>query len=310
MSATFETRAHGKLLLTGEYFVLDGAVALAMPVRFGQKLRAAAGKESGILEWNSLDETGQVWFKVRFSLPDLEIMETGDRETAQTLQSILLACRKQNPAFLGGQEGIEVRTQTDFPRDWGLGTSSTLLAALGRWAEANPYRILADTLGGSGYDLACAYADGPVLYQWSKTRPVIQPIHFQPVFSENIYFVYLGKKQNSREGIQRYRDLTSALKPAITQIDRLTERCLTASSLAEFQQVLEEHEALVSHTLELPTVKSQFFEDFPGAVKSLGAWGGDFVMAASSLPEPEIRGYFGRKGFGMVLSWAEMMAPD
>ncbi|MEM0993828.1 MAG: GHMP kinase, partial [Bacteroidota bacterium] len=30
--------AHGKLLLTGEYAVLDGAVALAVPSKLGQRL--------------------------------------------------------------------------------------------------------------------------------------------------------------------------------------------------------------------------------------------------------------------------------
>ncbi len=30
--------AHGKLLLSGEYFVLDGALGLALPANYGQHL--------------------------------------------------------------------------------------------------------------------------------------------------------------------------------------------------------------------------------------------------------------------------------
>lgn len=307
MPTLFTTRASGKLLLTGEYFVLDGAVALAVPVRFGQTLQVEEGNEPGILFWNSADEDGQMWFKGSFETKTLGILTQSDAGIAETLQSILLACRRQNPAFLTSSAGVEVFTHNDFPRAWGLGTSSTLIAALGRWAEVDPYQVLFDTLGGSGYDIACAYAEGPLLYQLKKTQPAVQPVDFQPPFAENIFFVYLGKKQNSREGILRYRQRAGALKPVIAEIDHLTERFLSATTLNDFEQVIQEHESVVSRALDLPTVKSQFFADYQGAVKSLGAWGGDFVMATSRLPEIETRAYFRERGFETVLTWAEMM---
>lgn len=307
MAGIFDTRASGKLLLTGEYFVLDEAVALALPVRFGQTLRAMPGPEQGILQWSSIDQRGQTWFQGSFLTSNFDIATASEADTARTLQSILLACRQQNPAFLTETGGIEVRTQNDFPRAWGLGTSSTLIAALGRWAEVDPYQVLFDTLGGSGYDIACAYAEGPVLYQLKKGQPIVQRVDFQPPFVENIFFVYLGKKQNSREGILRYRKRTGALKPVMADINRLTERCLGATTLTDFEQIMREHEAIVSRALDLPTVHAQFFQDFPGAVKSLGAWGGDFVLATSRLPEAETRAYFRERGFETVLGWEEMM---
>ena len=307
MPTLFTTRASGKLLLTGEYFVLDGAVALAVPVRFGQTLRAMSGQEPGTLVWKSTDQDGKTWFQGTFDTKFLDIVTETNAATAQTLQSILRACRQQNPGFLTGSEGVEATTQNDFPREWGLGSSSTLIAALALWANVDPYRVLFDTLGGSGYDIACAYADGPLLYQLKKTQPMVQRVDFQPLFAENIYFVYLGKKQNSREGISRYRPRADAFKTTAAEICRLTERCLMATTLTEFEQVIQQHESIVSRALDLPTVKSQFFGDFPGAVKSLGAWGGDFVLATSRLPETEMRAYFREKGFETVLSWGEMM---
>jgi len=307
MPTLFTTRASGKLLLTGEYFVLDGAVALAVPVRFGQTLRVASVHTSGILVWNSMDQDGHTWFQATFDTKNLNFVTESDAETAQILQSMLRACRSQNPEFLTGSQGVEVTTQIDFPREWGLGSSSTLIAALALWANVDPYRVLFDTLGGSGYDIACAYADGPLLYQLKNTQPMVQRVDFQPPFAENIYFVYLGKKQNSREGISRYRPRADAFKTTAAEICRLTERCLMATTLPEFEQVIQQHESIVSRALDLPTVKSQFFEDFPGAVKSLGAWGGDFVLATSTLPETELRDYFQQKGFETVLSWGEMM---
>lgn len=40
-------RANGKLLLTGEYLVLDGALSLAFPTRKGQTLLAKKSEKKG-----------------------------------------------------------------------------------------------------------------------------------------------------------------------------------------------------------------------------------------------------------------------
>ncbi len=307
MSALFETRASGKLLITGEYFVLDGAVALAVPVRFGQNLRATATSETGLLAWTSTDQDQQPWFDAIFDIKTLDIVTCSDPGIAATLESILSACRLQQPDFLRGSAGIRVLTQNDFPRAWGLGTSSTLIAALSRWAGINPYQVLFETMGGSGYDIACAYAEGPLLYQLEQSTPSVQIIDFQPLFLENIYFVYLGNKQNSREGIQRYRKRADQLGAEIAAVSRLTEQCLQASSLPDFEQIIRQHEWIVSQALDLPTVKSLYFDDFWGETKSLGAWGGDFVLATSTRSAPETTAYFQAKGFDTILTWATMV---
>ncbi|MFN5366863.1 MAG: hypothetical protein ACK5CH_15765 [Bacteroidota bacterium] len=70
----FETRASGKLLLTGEYFVLDGATALALPVRYGQRLEVSPTRPSGLFAWNSRDEHGNPWFSVEYELPYLSVL--------------------------------------------------------------------------------------------------------------------------------------------------------------------------------------------------------------------------------------------
>ena len=55
--------ANGKLLLTGEYLVLDGAQALALPTKHGQGLIIEERKEKG-LKWESYDEYGNVGFNI------------------------------------------------------------------------------------------------------------------------------------------------------------------------------------------------------------------------------------------------------
>ena len=307
-SPVFETRASGKLLLTGEYFVLDGALALALPLRFGQTLRVLPNDTPGQLSWTSIDADGEAWFEASFELPGLAPVGSSDDKTAATLAAILRACRTQQPDFLSRERGMAVQTQNDFPRQWGLGTSSTLIAALGRWSGADPYRVLFDTLGGSGYDIACAYAEGPILYRLSGRTPEVLPARFSPAFSNALYFVYLGKKQDSRSGIRRYRDQVAGDGRLIGAVSALTERFLAANSIAELEAVVREHEMLVGQALGLPRAKDLYFSDFWGEIKSLGAWGGDFVLAGSTRAEAETRAYFAEKGFDTVLRWGEMIA--
>ncbi len=303
----FETRANGKLLLSGEYFVLDGALALACPVRFGQSLFVKARAQAEGLAWESKDSDGSVWFNTEYELPYLGVVETSDRSAAEMMASIIRDCQRQNPSFLHGVQGIEVSTTCDFPRAWGLGTSSTIIAAMARWAEVDPYPVLRNTLGGSGYDIACAYSESPLLYQLQGDKPLVRYVAFEPSFREHLYFVYLEHKQNSREGIVRYREKFRGNKTLITEISDLTERILNADNLQDFEKYICEHEAIVGSLLEFQPVKQRLFADFWGEVKSLGAWGGDFVLATSQKPEADTRQYFQEKGYGTVLRWNEMM---
>ena len=49
----------------------------------------------------------------------------------------------------------------------------------------------------------------------------------------------------------------------------------------EFDALVREHERVISESLKMQRVKDKFFSDYWGEVKSLGAWGGDFVLVTS-----------------------------
>lgn len=303
----FQTFAHGKLLLTGEYAVLDGALSLAIPVRFGQALRAEkVNSPSSNLYWTSRDHLGNTWFIGEFTIPELQIVHTSDVRTAQVLLNMLASCQQQNPEFLAGDHTWKVETALDFPQNWGLGTSSSLIAALARWAKADPYRILQDTLGGSGYDLACAYAEGPILYRLEGQKREITPVEFQPGFLSKLYFIYLGVKQDSRAGMQHYRDHAAVHPDLPAVISGFTRDALNAQILEEFEDIIWEHEGLLAEVLNLPTVRERFFRDYWGTVKSLGAWGGDFILATSARSAEETRTYFNDRGFQVFMPYANM----
>ena len=68
--------------------------------------------------------------------------------------------------------------------------------------------------------------------------------------------------------------------------------------------LLEEHEIILSHILEMKTIKESLFHDFNGVIKSLGAWGGDFILVAS---KENPTAYFKSKGFETILTYEEMI---
>jgi mevalonate kinase len=307
--------AHGKLLLTAEYFVLDGALALALPVRLGQSLKLEIGNlEIGgsLLHWRSLDEKGECWFEAKFALENFDSSEATDPAIAERLQKTLQKARNLNPNFLTDCRLPTANCQLEFPRLWGLGTSSTLIYLVAKWAEIDPFELSARTFGGSGYDIACAGADGPILYHLEGGKPQFEPCGFNPPFHNSLYFIYLGKKQDSREGIGKYRLTVDGLRltvlpELVAKVSHLTRQFLAAQTLTDFDGLIREHEAIVAETIGLPRAKSLFFNDFWGEVKSLGAWGGDFVLATSDRPLEETRHYFNEKGFEVFLPFSELV---
>ena len=51
-------------------------------------------------------------------------------------------------------------------------------------------------------------------------------------------------------------------------------------------------------------IKQKLFSDFPGGIKSLGAWGGDFILATGTKETME---YFKEKGYATVISFQDMV---
>lgn len=294
--------AHGKLLITGEYAVLDGALALAIPTKLGQWLEIENTANSQNLVWESKDENGAVWFDAEFT-PILELVSSSSTEIAHKLLEILEFCIRENPAFLKRVQGKKATTILEFNRHWGLGSSSTLLDLIGQWSGVNPYKMLQKTFAGSGYDLACAYAKSPILYQIKNGQPKVKEVFFNPVWKEKMHFVYLGKKKVSKGEVSKFSELKMDREELVNQVSELTQKAWKANTQTEFENALQAHEDLLSSILGYPTIKSQYFEFIHGTFKSLGAWGGDFVLFIGDDSEVEkIKGL----GFDTVFNWDEL----
>jgi mevalonate kinase len=294
--------AHGKLLITGEYFVLDGAIALALPTKLGQRLSVEHQQGSKGLHWTSLDLAGKPWLEGVWSPDELAWKSINEPEKAAFLSQLLCFAQRELSIDL---EGFRVQTQLEFPQEWGLGSSSTLLALLAQWWHCDPHELLRNSFGGSGYDIACATAASPILYQLVDAQPKVETAIQMP-FTDKLYFVYLGKKQDSREGIKMYRKLGEDRFQWIPEISDITRKLLRCEDFDELEYLLMLHETIVSRALGLEKVRDLYFSDFPGAVKSLGAWGGDFVLATADEAPEDVRQYFKDKGFDVVIPYREM----
>ena len=298
--ASQQYHANGKLLLSGEYFILDGAIGLALPTKLGQTLTVSPSKENGI-KWQSLDVENKCWFEAIFN-EQLEIISTVNNDTAKILQTILLHCKCITYR-------TQLTTKLEFPNNWGLGSSSTLISLLAQWTNTNPYELLEKSFGGSGYDIACATSEQAITYQINtKERlPIVEAVDYQPPFSHQLYFVHLNQKQNSRDGIMNYKNLVVDKPSIIEQLNELTYKMIKAINLYEFCHYMEVHENIISQFMQLPKVKDLLFSDFTGSIKSLGAWGGDFVLAADDETPEAIQQYFQSKGYFTCIPYNEMI---
>jgi len=307
--------SNGKLLVTGEYVVLDGATALAVPTKFGQDLTVES-IEGNQLVWASFTSQGDCWFEAVFDLPKIRLIqatfnsnqEGSNEQIAETLQNLLYEARNLNSEFLTSETGLLVKTNLTFPRDWGLGSSSTLINNIAQWANVDAFKLLWNAFSGSGYDIACAQNDSPIFYQLTSTqpnqKPIVETVHFDPTFKEHLYFVHLNQKQNSREGIQRFKQKKGNIQKELEKISEISIKLSKVQELSEFEYLIQQHERIISEIIELPTVKERLFPDYFGEMKSLGAWGGDFVLVTGN---EFTREYFQQKGYSTLLSYSEMV---
>lgn len=298
--------SNGKLLLTGEYAVLDGAKALALPTKQGQSVEVK-NNNSNRLSWKSLDEAGELWFEGAFGLEagNFKLFDENN-EVGKRLQKLLQEAYKLNPEIFNQQQGFDVVTRLDFNRAWGLGTSSTLVNNLANWFKIDAYKLLKKTFGGSGYDIAAAQHKQPITYQLTTSGPSVLKTDFNPGFSNEIFFVYLNEKKNSREAIKHYRKLPESNKNGlIDKISALTQQFIVCETLTEFELLINIHETLIAKTLQLPKIKQAQFSDFPGAIKSLGGWGGDFILVTGD--KEEVFQYFHKKGFNTIFEYQELI---
>lgn len=284
---------------------MEGAKAFALPLSQGQYLSWKKVRDRHLL-WNAIKPEGS-WFQVKFSLPGLKILSTTDEPLAKRLLKILRKTRSLNRDFMRDEGGYEVETILEFEPEYGFGSSSTLISNIACWADVDPYELQKSTFGGSGYDIACARSKKPLFYSLRDGMPEVEQVEFDPPFKDHVYFVYLGNKQVSKESIKAFRRSKTHSQKEIDAVSQISRRIVAAKGLNEFEKLLDEHEDIMASVLKLPKVKSLYFDDHQGTVKSLGAWGGDFVLMTFHGNPETFESYLKEKGFRTFYKYADIV---
>ena len=291
--------SHGKLLISSEYAVLDGAKALALPTKLGQRLEVTE-KNIKNINWKSFDFQNNLWFETSISIPHFKPSTTN--ATAQRLSQCFKFIHELRPQLFENQKGLEFISHLEFPRNWGLGSSSTLINNLAQWANVDAYKLLALTFGGSGYDIACAQNPYPITFQKNLKSSKIEKAVFNPSFKDKLFFVHRNQKQNTRVAIAAYQALKNTKKLDFSELNIITNALLQHSTLEVFESLITEHENLIGKLIQQAPLKTTHFSDYNGAIKSLGAWGGDFFLASGNEQQ-----YFKDKGYNTIIPFKEMV---
>ena len=240
----------------------------------------------------------QLWLKTTIDYKNWKIIETNDFKASEFILKTLKNVQNLSEIKLKNDTSYHIKTNLQFPSDFGLGSSSTLMNNLAEWANIDPFILNEISLGGSGYDVAVAKEKSAVLYSRFPER-IYEAIDFQPNFKDELIFIHLNQKQDTREGISHYRSKPTSTE-LINDYSALTKKIVNSQNLEEFSELMTIHEQKLSDFLETPTVKEKYFQDCPSFVKSLGAWGGDFVLASKF---GDYQDYFKQRGFSKIFSW-------
>jgi mevalonate kinase len=281
-------------MLFGEYLVLNGADSLAFPLKFGQTLSVT---KSDAISWESYAKHGK-WFSAALD-NDFTILDTNNEEAAEILKQLFLVIRAEKPD-LDFQNTF--KSEANFELNWGLGSSSTLISLLSQWSGVEAKKLLDVSFGGSGYDVACATANGPIIYANGKVK---EEVTLPDSITDKLLFIYLGNKQNSREEIKRFNK-KNVLPEQVDAMNTIISAALQTDKIEVFEQQLDLSEDLISSIIETTKLKQRFFADYSYSIKSLGAWGGDFFMATYRDPETA-KNYFENKGYNVFFTYQEFI---
>ncbi len=299
--------SRGKLMISGEYFVLAGAKSLSVPLKVGQQMEVKfkPAKDS-LLHWKT-DVCNNPWFKANYALQSLDIIKAPANPNASYIKKLLEEIKKANPGIFSQQGHYHISCCIEFNPSWGWGSSSSLLANLAQWAGVNPYELNTKLFNGSGYDIATSLSNKPIFYNLHNNKRDIQEVNFLPGFHDHLYFIYLGKKQSSATSIEKKANLIKENTAVAKEISELSEKLAREQELPWFMNLMSRHEEIISKTLNMPKVRDKYFHDFHGDMKSLGAWGGDFVLAATEMNKNEVKNYFHDKGLETIFTFDQIV---
>jgi mevalonate kinase len=190
--------APGKILLAGEYGVLLGLNALALPVKKGQWLEFFDFKtpenNPDTLYFKAIDENGETWLQYNFILDQKPWLELNSDELIPLVQLLRMIPEEH---WIQGKS-FRLETRLEFARTSGLGTSSTFVSLLSQCFLLNPQRVQELLFQGSGYDVAVSNVQKPLIFWRNAGGAHFRPWKLNPDLTQDWSILFLGNKVNSR----------------------------------------------------------------------------------------------------------------
>ena len=296
-------KSNGKLLITSEYLVMKGAMALAIPAKLDQELNVIS-TNSDFVNWKSFNKDNQIWYEEKFFLNKGTLIYHGKKNKMSDLIVRLFDYihKFNKPEKSIGNEFI---WKINFNINWGLGSSSTLINNLSKWAKVNPYKLLFSVFNGSGYDIACCDKSNPIIFQKKDDYLSVSDTTFNPNFLNNLFLIFLNKKQDTQKSVQNFLETDQSLSEGINQINEIVHEIENVKDITTFESLIERHEKIIANILQMPTIQNEKFPDYNnGVIKSLGSWGGDFVLATGDEKSVD---YFEEKGFNTIRKISDLL---
>ena len=296
-------KSNGKLLITSEYLVMKGAMALAIPAKLDQELNVIS-TNSDFINWKSFNKDNQIWYEEKFFLDKGTLIYHGKKNKMSDLIVRLFDYihKFNKPEKSIGNEFI---WKINFNINWGLGSSSTLINNLSKWAKVNPYKLLFSVFNGSGYDIACCDKSNPIIFQKKDNYLSVSDTTFNPNFLDNLFLIFLNKKQDTQKSVQNFLETDQSLSEGINQINEIVHEIENVKDITTFESLIERHEKIIANILQMPTIQNEKFPDYNnGVIKSLGSWGGDFVLATGDEKSVD---YFEEKGFNTIRKISDLL---
>lgn len=296
-------KSNGKLLITSEYLVMKGAMALAIPAKLDQELNVIS-TNSDFVNWKSFNKDNQIWYEEKFFLDKGALIYHGEKNKMSDLIVRLFDYihKFNKPEKSIGNEFI---WKINFNINWGLGSSSTLINNLSKWAKVNPYKLLFSVFNGSGYDIACCDKSNPIIFQKKDDYLSVSDTTFNPNFLNNLFLIFLNKKQDTQKSVQNFLESDQSLSEGIIQINEIVHEIENVKDITTFESLIERHEKIIANILQMPTIQNEKFPDYNnGVIKSLGSWGGDFVLATGDEKSVD---YFEEKGFNTIRKISDLL---
>lgn len=297
-------RSNGKFLITGEYLIMKGATGLAVPLKPGQTLEVDRSPQP-FIDWVSA-MYNKTWFTARFQPGTFRVIEASDKDTAKFLSGIF----KKAGSLSTGKTDLahsKIKLNLEFDLKWGMGSSSSLLSNIAYLFDVDAFQLHLKVSRGSGYDVVCARSAGPLFFTRKGSDFTAVEAPFNPPFSRNIYFVYLGDKKRSDRAVDSFMQTRKRFTREVKWISELTRHIASAKDIRDFEYYMKEHELVTGAVIREPVIQQRLFPDLDGQVKSLGAWGGDFVMMTWEGTRNALTSYLSDKGLKTFFSFKQII---